>query len=136
MSSTTPGDLATSSWNGDTEQTAVTNEAAGSPGFPATTTEGETVFIVEKLPAANDEGQIFVANDGRRFINRYNNADGLELVGEGETPEVDPLVQGSQTPDQKVAGEPQNAVIENNTFSQPAAEPEAELEEEELPPVA
>lgn len=143
MSSTTPGDLATSSWAGDTAQTELTNDAAGSPGFPAVTADGETVFIVEKRPAANDEGQIFVANDGRQFINRYNTADGLELVTEGPAPQVDATEQTSQTPDEKIAGEPASPLdFEPNDagaeqYRQATEETtEEQPEEEELPPAA
>lgn len=66
MSATKPGDIANTSWDGDTEKTEITNAAAGQPGYPAETVTGETVFIVKKKQSGQD-GQILVDDAGNEY---------------------------------------------------------------------
>lgn len=71
MSATKPSDIATASWDGDTEKTKITNKAARKPGYPAETVTGETVFIVKKHQDGQT-GQILTDDAGNEYRDSGN----------------------------------------------------------------
>lgn len=66
MPATEPGSLNNTSWNGDVEETAITNDPANK-GFPARTQAGDLVFIV-KQKRVNGILKLMIDQDGNQWI--------------------------------------------------------------------
>lgn len=90
MPSTTPASLAGTSWSGDTEETAITNDPANK-GFPARTQGGELIFIVKTV--REHQTKVLIDADGNRYVD--DNPQGVlvpyssEQIEDGDA-EADP----------------------------------------------